>query len=131
MSTYTILGTDDAVNTCDCCGKTNLKFTVAVDVDGETLHYGSTCATRHTGKSAPQIRREIENAYKVKVGAAVREYKQSSEYLAYAVKLAEAHRNKIAVGKAFKDYLQGTNEAANRKAVEIAAKHGVKTWEVH
>jgi hypothetical protein len=40
------LGTSDEVNSCDCCGKQNLKSTVALDVDGEVLYYGVTCAAR-------------------------------------------------------------------------------------
>lgn len=36
----------DEVNTCDCCGKTPLKSTVAFECQetGETLHFGSVCA---------------------------------------------------------------------------------------
>jgi hypothetical protein len=53
------LGTDDSVNTCDCCGKTGLKFTFAVELDsGEVVHYGSTCVTRHTGRTRAQIESE-------------------------------------------------------------------------
>ena len=45
---YEYLGTTDEVTTCDCCGKTNLKNTVAIrDLDeGEVLHFGVTCAAR-------------------------------------------------------------------------------------
>lgn len=40
----TILGICDDRNTCDCCGKTGLKKTVALDIDGETVFFGTTCA---------------------------------------------------------------------------------------
>jgi hypothetical protein len=45
---YEYLGTTDEVTTCDCCGKTNLKNTVAIrDLDeGEVLYFGVTCAAR-------------------------------------------------------------------------------------
>lgn len=58
------LGIDDSISTCDCCGKTGLKFTVAMQLDsGDVVHYGSTCAGRNTGKSSPQIRAEITAEY--------------------------------------------------------------------
>lgn len=53
-----ILGIDDAVNTCDCCGKTGLKHTVLVESLGEVYHYGSVCATKHTGLTEKEIKRE-------------------------------------------------------------------------
>jgi hypothetical protein len=41
------LGTDDSVNTCDCCGRADLKSTVAIETDaGAVVHYGSTCAAK-------------------------------------------------------------------------------------
>jgi len=45
---YTFLGTSDEVDACDCCGKSDLKRTVAIlDNDGgETLYFGTTCAAR-------------------------------------------------------------------------------------
>ncbi len=56
------LGTDDSVNTCDCCGKTNLKFTVTIELDsGDVVHYGQICAGRNTGKTRPQISAEIKS----------------------------------------------------------------------
>ena len=45
------LGTDDSVTTCDCCGKSNLKLTVIIELDdGDVVHYGTTCAARNTGR---------------------------------------------------------------------------------
>lgn len=50
----------DEVNTCDCCGRTGLKATVAMKLsDGSILHYGRTCAARNSGKSSKQIRQEV------------------------------------------------------------------------
>lgn len=42
----------DEVNTCDCCGKTPLKSTVAFECQetGETLHFGSVCAGAVAGQ---------------------------------------------------------------------------------
>ena len=45
MKRYQILGISDEVTTCDCCGKTGLKRTVAMTDDGDNVHFfGCTCA---------------------------------------------------------------------------------------
>lgn len=51
---------DDTVTTCDCCGRIELKATVAMQLDcGGILHYGRTCAARNAGKTSQQITKEI------------------------------------------------------------------------
>lgn len=45
MSKFTLLGVTDEVTVCDCCGKRNLKVTVALETEGgDILHYGRDCA---------------------------------------------------------------------------------------
>ncbi len=48
VTRYTFLGTTDEVTACDCCGKSDLKMTVAImdDERGESLYFGTTCAAR-------------------------------------------------------------------------------------
>lgn len=42
-----ILGINDDVTTCECCGKSNLKKTVVLELDGGgEVHYGTDCASR-------------------------------------------------------------------------------------
>lgn len=53
---FRIIGIDDSVNACDCCGKSNLKSTVVVDIDGTLYNYGSVCASWHTGLSDREIK---------------------------------------------------------------------------
>lgn len=44
---YTFLGTSDEVTTCDCCGRADLKSTVAIeDEHGHTLYFGVVCAAK-------------------------------------------------------------------------------------
>jgi hypothetical protein len=51
---------DDSVTTCECCGRTELKATVAMELsDGGILHYGRTCAARNSGKTGQQITKEM------------------------------------------------------------------------
>jgi hypothetical protein len=50
----------DEIDTCDCCGRTDLKATVAMKLsDGGILHYGRTCAARNSGKTSKQIKQEV------------------------------------------------------------------------
>lgn len=45
MTTVKVLGITDERTTCDCCGKSNLKRTVALELEnGQTVYYGTTCA---------------------------------------------------------------------------------------
>lgn len=51
------LGTDDSVTTCDCCGRTELKSTVAIETAaGEVVHYGCVCAARALGRTTEEIK---------------------------------------------------------------------------
>ena len=51
---------DDTITTCDCCGRTDLKATVAMQLnDGGILHYGRTCAARNSGKTSQQLTKEM------------------------------------------------------------------------
>lgn len=43
-TTAKLLGIDESVTRCDCCGRSNLKLTVVLDVGGEVVHYGRDCA---------------------------------------------------------------------------------------
>lgn len=47
-----VLGTTDETSICECCGKTNLKKVVVLEIEGEIVRYGCDCASkalRHTG----------------------------------------------------------------------------------
>jgi hypothetical protein len=39
-----LLGICEEITVCDCCGKRNLKLTVALEISGEVVHYGRDCA---------------------------------------------------------------------------------------
>lgn len=45
-TTPRILGISDEVTTCDHCGRSELRRTVALDFDGEVSFYGTTCAAK-------------------------------------------------------------------------------------
>ena len=44
-----IIGYTDSINECDCCGKTELKGTYCIELDGDELYYGSVCAFKAQG----------------------------------------------------------------------------------
>lgn len=46
MSNWKVLGKNDEVTTCECCGKTNLKLTVILTNGEGEVRYGRDCAAR-------------------------------------------------------------------------------------
>jgi hypothetical protein len=68
INKYTFLGTTDEVDTCDCCGKQNLKVAVAIeDVETGTVSYfGTTCAARALKLQVAEVKagaRAADDAY--------------------------------------------------------------------
>jgi len=127
---FKILGTDDAVNTCDCCGKTNLKATVIVEVNGEILHYGSVCATRHTGLNSKEIKVAIQTEVDGRKLAAQKAYRNSREHIAMQVKQDQAHRQGVKPGRPFMEFCRAEQESAATKAREVAQEYGLEAWQV-
>lgn len=72
---YEIKGTTDEVCTCDCCGRTDLKYTVIMSLDGDVSYFGRVCAARHAGIPAT----EIESAAK-KADRVTAEVKRAAQY---------------------------------------------------
>lgn len=46
MRQVRVLGTTDETSTCECCGKTNLKKVVVLEIEGEIVRYGCDCASK-------------------------------------------------------------------------------------
>lgn len=68
MTAYRILGSNDEVTTCECCGRIGLKKTVVL-TDGEReVRYGTECAARTLKVS----KREVESGVKTAVAEAAR-----------------------------------------------------------
>jgi hypothetical protein len=69
MATYKILGVTDTVTTCECCGKSNLKHTVAFETDDMGVrHYGSSCIAKIYGKIAGRNAKNSVDMY-TKIGS--------------------------------------------------------------
>jgi len=129
------LGTDDSITTCDCCGKSNLKFTVTVELDdGEIVHYGQVCARRNTGKDQRTITSEIKAHKEAQRAAARREYFSCPAYLAerarYAERAALPFGDSRRLGRNAADFVREVSEAADMACRDIAARFGLLMWEV-
>lgn len=61
-----ILGINDDVTTCECCGRTNLKATVVLETEhGDIRHYGRDCAARSlTGDNKSAAVKSVETLAK-------------------------------------------------------------------
>lgn len=126
-----VLGYEEAITTCDCCGKANLKGTFAVERDGgEILHYGSVCVTRHTGKPSKVVRKEAKDATESRRQMAAKEYRDHPATVADQLKMKEAYELGIRPPE-FINYHRAEAEAAERARCEIAAKYGLKPYQLY
>jgi hypothetical protein len=75
-----VLGTTDERTECDCCGRTGLKSTVALENEGEIVYFGVVCAAKATGRAAKVIRSEASAADEAK-RRAEREAREAADRL--------------------------------------------------
>jgi hypothetical protein len=114
----------DEIDTCDCCGRTDLKATVAMQLsDGGILHYGRTCAARNSGKTQKQIKQEVFQEAAAAIGRASWEYRTSNECRNLRAFMATAVREPKGW---MSDHETALREACTAKKKSITAKHGVK-----
>jgi hypothetical protein len=59
-----VLGTTDDVTTCDCCGRADLRKTIALAFDGavDPVYYGVTCAAHALRRSVMEVRSSVKAA---------------------------------------------------------------------
>jgi len=70
-TTVRFLGTTDEHTTCDCCGKSRLKHTVAIELScGDVVYYGATCAARSINMVATDVHAATRVADRAKEAAA-------------------------------------------------------------
>jgi len=55
-----IVGFTDKVNECDCCGRTELKGTYCISIDGNEFYYGVTCAANATNYTTEVIKKKVK-----------------------------------------------------------------------
>lgn len=75
MKVYRVLGTSDEHETCELCGRTDLKRTVALErVDtGEVVHFGTDCAARAAGWTERELSARVRAAEQERAARAAAE----------------------------------------------------------
>lgn len=129
MTSFKILGYDDSVNECDCCGKSNLKMTVVVEVNGEVMHYGCVCATRHTGLKSGEIKNAIASEKERKVKLACEAFKTNGIAKEYHLE-SEKHQKNGLIGRAFHDVMTDVRTKRDNIIKDIAKQFGVEVHEI-
>lgn len=124
------IGLDESVTVCDCCGRSDLKFTVAIELEGgEIAHYGQVCAGRNTGRTKSQINNDIKAELTRRVEVARKEYRSTVEYRALLQKMAERNRfpwsHPRRCGREANAYIAQEDAAASRKLKEVSLRHAV------
>ena len=71
MSNVRYLGTTDEVTTCDHCGRSDLKNTVALQIgeDADPVYYGVTCAAHALKTTVKDVRSASKRADDAKAAA--------------------------------------------------------------
>lgn len=57
-----VLGINDEVTTCECCGRSNLRRTVVLGTDAGEVRYGTECAARAMKRGKLDVERAIRTA---------------------------------------------------------------------
>lgn len=129
-----LLGITDSMNTCDCCGKTDLKCTVAFrQSGGNIVYYGRICAQQWYGKSQKDINKEIKSIKEQAGYEADATLRNDACYLEYETTLNRLNTEKVEFGvrmatlRPFSEKL-----SARRKEIiqAIATKYFLKPTEI-
>jgi hypothetical protein len=75
-----IIGFTDKVNDCDCCGRSNLKGTYCISIDGVELYFGVSCAANATNYTTEVIKKEVKKI-DLEKSIAILVLEASNEYL--------------------------------------------------
>ncbi len=81
---YKILGYTEHVTECDCCGRTDLKGTIALESNGGDINYfGTTCGAKIANYTVKVFKEHISEEYKNNLKKASVEYRSSAEHANY------------------------------------------------
>lgn len=90
---FKIIGFTDKVNECDCCGRTELKGTYCIYIDGNEFYYGSSCASNTIKVSSDYIKKEIK---KIELELTIKELVENAK-----TELSQRNALKLALKKGF------------------------------
>jgi hypothetical protein len=118
----------DEIDTCDCCGRTDLKATVAMQLsDGGILHYGRTCAARNSGKDQRQIKQEIADNKQARIDAAFDELRETPAMQAWygkRIELYAKYKGRLSSAE-WARMIAPEADAVEQVKQQIAQKHGI------
>jgi hypothetical protein len=69
VARYRLVGVTDERDSCDCCGRTNLKRVVVLHDGDDHVFFGSHCAARLLGKPVRDVNRQANAAQRQRVQA--------------------------------------------------------------
>lgn len=129
-----LLGITDAENTRDCCGKTNLKCTVAFrQSDGNIVYYGRICAQRWSGKSQKEINKEVKSIKEQAGYEADRAIRNDPASIEYEAILTKLNKEKILFGvrmATLRPYSEKLDARRKEIVAAIATKYFLKPTEI-
>jgi hypothetical protein len=128
---FKVIGFEEGVNTCDCCGKSDLKGTFGIEMieTGEILYYGSVCVTRNTGYAKKDINAFAKADFKERVSAAQTEYRTHSTKADLHFKREQARAAGLG-GIKFKDFCVAESNADDAVKKTLAAKYNVGFFDI-
>lgn len=81
-----LLGFTEEITDCACCGKSDLKGTYAIDINGDLTYFGSVCAFKLHGVSYDaQKQVKIERKNKIKAEDKLKEMESNNNNTAYYI----------------------------------------------
>jgi ribosome-binding protein aMBF1 (putative translation factor) len=115
-----IIGFTDQITECECCGKTNLKGTYCLEIDGTELYYGSSCAFKAHGITQEEQRAELSKfkaikKTKEKLKAMEQDYDTAPTYLKIwkMTNFAIANKKAIDIRAYFQKYGEKREDISN------------------
>ncbi len=121
----TALFLDDSIHTCDCCGRSELKHTMAMKLeDGSLVHYGTTCAARNSGKDQRQLKKEMVADRAAREGRAFNELRQHPARKAWQQRRVELAPLSLSPSEWARAIAREAQQLDAARA-EIAARHRI------
>lgn len=77
---YTVIGSTDDVDACDCCGRKGLKKTIVLRPDNSTevVYFGTSCAALAMKRTAKEIKALVRVAEDADRAARERAYREAA-----------------------------------------------------
>ena len=130
---FKVLGTTDTVGVCHCCGRTDLKKTVVLEVEGAATptYYGTACAAKAIKWTVKEVNAEV-----AKIAKDAKAAEKAAELAAARARVAQiqakhdaeyaARRAERAIYEA--EYARQKAERAAAEEARWARINGTSPW---